>query len=142
MLQRVVQTSNDKQVIIIRFLVGCVFLSEGIQKVLFPELLGSGRFEKIGLPAPEFLGPVTGVFEICSGFLLLIGFVSRLACLPLISIMLVAIGTTKFDLFVEKGFWELLHESRTDWAMLLGSIFILIKGSGLYSVDYNLLKKK
>jgi hypothetical protein len=49
--------------------------------------------------------------------------------------MLVAIGTTKADVLAKEGFWEMLHESRTDWAMLLASIFLLIKGAGSYSVD-------
>ena len=39
-----------KAVLLIRILVGWVFLSEGIQKFLFPESLGVGRFTKIGIP--------------------------------------------------------------------------------------------
>jgi len=39
-----------KAMLLIRILVGWVFLSEGIQKFLFPESLGVGRFVKIGIP--------------------------------------------------------------------------------------------
>jgi putative oxidoreductase len=36
--------------ILIRLIVGGTFLSEGIQKFLFPDALGVGRFVKIGIP--------------------------------------------------------------------------------------------
>ncbi len=98
--------------------------------------MGSGRFAKIGLPNPEFLGPFVGSFEIACGFLMLIGLNTRLAAVPLITIMLVAIATTKADVLANDGFWEMMHGSRTDWAMLLESIFLLIKGSGRWSFDY------
>lgn len=116
-------------------MVGAVFLSEGIQKFLFPALRGSGRFEEIGLPNPEFLGFFVGSFEIICGFLVLIGLVTRATAIPLIIIMLVAMATTKAEVLANGGFWEMLHGSRTDWAMLLGSIFLLIKGGGKWSVD-------
>jgi uncharacterized membrane protein YphA (DoxX/SURF4 family) len=50
--------------ILVRLLVGCVFLSEGLQKFLFPEELGAGRFESIGIPAPGLMGPVVGTVEV------------------------------------------------------------------------------
>lgn len=116
-------------------MVGAVFLSEGIQKFLFAEKLGSGRFAKIGLPNPDFLGPFVGTFEIICGSLVLIGLLTRPASIPLIIIMLVAIATTKAEVLSHDGFWEMMHGSRTDWAMLLGGIFLLIKGGGRWSVD-------
>jgi len=121
-------------------MVGAVFLSEGIQKFLFPNTLGAGRFAKIGLPSPEFLGGFVGSFEIVCGALILLGLLTRFASIPLIIIMLVAIATTKAEVLADKGFWEMLHGSRTDWAMLLGSIFLLIKGSGFLSLDKKLIK--
>ena len=116
-------------------MVGAVFLSEGIQKFLFAEKLGSGRFAKIGLPNPDFLGPFVGSFEIICGSLVLIGLLTRIASFSLINIMLVAIATTKAEVLANDGFWEMMHGSRTDWAMLLGGIFLLIKGGGRWSVD-------
>ena len=127
---------------IIRLMVGAVFLSEGIQKFLFADKLGAGRFAKIGLPAPEFLGSFVGVFEITCGILVLTGLLTRLASIPLIIIMLVAISTTKSEVLANDGFWEMLHGSRTDWAMLLGSLLLLIKGAGNYSVDHKLMNPK
>ena len=135
MLKRIVQTDHSKTTIIIRLMFGLVFLSEGIQKFLFPALRGSGRFEKIGLPSPEFLGTFVGSFEIICGALILLGLFTRLAAIPTLIIMLVAIATTKSEVLANDGFWAMMHGSRTDWAMLLGSLFLIIKGSGKWSVD-------
>ena len=122
-------------------MVGLVFLSEGIQKFLFPEARGEDRFEKIGLPEPELLGTMVGSFEIICGSLILIGLLTRVASIPFIIIMLVAIATTKMDILANEGLWEMLHASRTDWSMLLGSLFLLIKGGGKWSVDHQLQKR-
>jgi putative oxidoreductase len=69
-------------------MVGAVFLSEGIQKFLFPALRGGGRFAKIGLPEPDFLGYFVQSFEVLSGLLVLLGLYTRLASIPLIIILL------------------------------------------------------
>jgi uncharacterized membrane protein YphA (DoxX/SURF4 family) len=142
MFKKIIHTNNSKTTIIIRLIVGVVFLSEGIQKNLFPAIRGAGRFEKIGLPSPEFLGNFVGTFEILCGALILIGLLTRLASIPLIIIMFVAIATTKVNVFANQGFWEMMHGSRTDWSMLLGSIFLLIKGGGYWSVDNKLNNQK
>jgi uncharacterized membrane protein YphA (DoxX/SURF4 family) len=138
MFNKIVNTDNQSTTIIIRLMVGFVFLSEGIQKFLFASELGSGRFEKIGLPGADYLGPFVGSVEIICGILILTGLLTRLAAVPLLIIMLVAIITTKFQLLSADGFWSMLHDSRTDWAMLLGSLFLLIKGGGRWSIDYKL----
>jgi len=135
---KIIQTDQAPTTLLIRFMIGAVFLSEGIQKFLFPAVRGAGRFEKIGLPYPEFLGSFVGFFEIAGGLLVLLGLFTRLASIPLIIIMLVAMATTKTHLLADKGFWEMLHGSRTDWSMLLGSIFLLIKGGGKWSADEKL----
>ena len=139
--RRIIATDNQPTTILIRLMVGAVFLSEGIQKFLFPALRGSGRFEKIGLPQPEFLGNFVGAFEIICGALILFGLFTRLAAIPLVIIMLVAIAATKTEIFQKEGFWQMLHGSRTDWAMLLGSIFLIIKGGGKWSIDKTISKK-
>jgi putative oxidoreductase len=132
------RTDNAGSTLLIRLSVGAVFLSEGIQKFLFPALRGAGRFERIGLPAPEFLGSFVGGFEVLGGAMLLLGLFTRLASLPLLIIMLVAIYTTKGTVLAEEGFWPMLHGSRTDWAMLLGSLFLMRKGGGRWSLDRHL----
>ncbi|MGS2763085.1 DoxX family protein [Sinomicrobium sp. M5D2P9] len=140
MLPKIIRTDNSRTTIIIRLIVGTVFLSEGVQKFLFPAIRGVGRMEKIGLPAADFLGVFVGTFEVICGTLILMGFLTRLAGVPLMIIMLVAIATTKLEILTNDGFWEMMHAGRTDWAMLLGSFFLVIKGGGLWSVDKILLK--
>ena len=141
MIEKIVYTDNVKTTLLIRLMVGVVFLSEGIQKFLFPAVRGAGRFEGIGLPNPDFLGAFVGGFEVLCGAFILMGLFTRIAAIPLITIMLVAISTTKVDIFMEKGFWEMMHASRTDWSMLLGSIFLLIRGGGFGSLDCYWSKK-
>lgn len=129
-------------IILIRLMVGAVFLSEGIQKFLFPEAVGVGRFIKIGIPAPEILAPFVGIVEIVCGTCILLGLLTRFAAVPLIINMLVAIATTKIPILLQKGFWSMAHESRTDFSMLLGSIFLLIVGAGRFSLDDYLQRKR
>ena len=125
----------SQSIIIIRVLVAYVFISEGIQKFLFSDALGVGRFIKIGIPSPEIMAPFVGVVEIVCGGLFLLGLFTRLAAIPLIIDMLVAISTAKIPILLEKGFWAMAHEARVDWSMILGSIFLLIVGSGAWSLD-------
>ena len=103
-LQRISSTSAPASVVLIRLAVGAVFLTEGIQKFLFPNDLGVGRFVKIGIPAPQVMAPFDGVFEIVCGALILLGSLTRLAAIPLIIDMLVAIASTKVPLLVAGDF--------------------------------------
>jgi len=135
LFRKVTSTTAPSWTVLIRLAVGTVFVSEGIQKFINPAEVGAGRFAKIGLPDPESLAPFVGTFEIVCGSLVLLGLLTRLAVIPLIVIMLVAIWTTKIPIFVDKGFWAMAHESRTDFAMLLSSVFLLIVGAGPWSLD-------
>lgn len=138
--------------ILVRLLIGLVvFFPEGIQKLAFPDILGSGRFANIGIPYPEVMGPFVGIVETICGALIIIGLLTRLAAIPLIIIMIVAIVSTKLPILlghdfwifhVQKlpryGFWSMAHEARADFDMLLGSLYLLIEGSGAWSVDAGL----
>jgi uncharacterized membrane protein YphA (DoxX/SURF4 family) len=134
--------------ILVRWLVGGVFLSEGMQKFLYPADLGVGRFVKIGIPSPEVMAPFVGVVEIACGTLLILGLFTRLAAIPLIINMTVAILSTKIPLLLghgywlfhlpkanQYGFWAMAHEARTDFCMILGSLFLLLVGAGCLSLD-------
>lgn len=140
-LRKIVATNAPTSVLLIRLMVGLVFLSEGIQKFLFPDVAGVGRFTKIGLPEPEFLAYFVAVFEITCGSLIALGLLTRLAVIPTITIMFVAIATTKASILMSDGFWKVAHEARTDWSMLLGSLFLLIVGAGRCSLDGWLMRK-
>jgi len=134
-IAKVLASNAPAAVVLVRLMVGAVFLSEGIQKFLFPAALGAGRFAKIGIPWPGFSAPFVGVFEIACGLLVLLGFATRLAAIPLIIDMLVAIATTKLPMLVKSGLWTAAHEARVDGSMLLGAIFLLSVGGGSWSLD-------
>src|SRR5437764_4189529 len=138
--RRLLATDAPAAVILVRLIVGGVFLSEGIQKFLYPDALGVGRFTKIGIPAPEVMAPFVGVCEIVCGVFFLLGLLTRFAAVTMIIDMLVAISTTKVPILLEKGFWSMAHEARTDYAMLLGSIFLLVVGAGPWSLDAKLTR--
>jgi len=122
-------------ILLIRILVGWVFLSEGIRKFLFPDSLGVGRFVKIGIPWPQVMAPFVGVVEIVCGSLVLVGLFTRLMTVPLLIDIAVALYSTKIVMFAKNGFWRTLHEARTDVSMLLGLIFPLMVGGGAWSFD-------
>jgi uncharacterized membrane protein YphA (DoxX/SURF4 family) len=121
-----------------RLAIGIIFFSEGIQKYLFPELLGTGRLEKIGFNNAAFWTYFTGAFEIVCSLLILVGLFTRLASIPLFIIMIVAFITTKIPELTEKGFWFMAHDYRTDFAMTLLLIYLLIYGGGKNSLDYKI----
>jgi putative oxidoreductase len=135
--------------ILVRLLVGLVvFFPEGIQKLAFPSILGAGRFANIGIPYPEIMGPFVGVVETICGALVILGLLTRLAAIPLIVIMIVAIVSTKVPILLghdfwifhlpklpRYGFWSMLHEARADFVMLLGSLYLLVEGGGAWSMD-------
>lgn len=121
-----------------RLAVGLIFLSEGLQKYITPDITGAGRFAKIGFSNPSFWAYFTGGFEIICGILILIGLLARIAAVPLLIIMIVAFITTKIPTLMDKGFWAFAHAYRTDFAMTLLLIFLLIYGGGNNSIDKKL----
>lgn len=139
---RIIQIDLDYKSIIPRLVVGLVFLSEGIQKYIIPEVVGAGRFERIGFEHYEFLAYFVATFEILCGILLLAGFVVRLSSIPLLIIMFTAIVSTKIPILVNEGFWYMAHASRTDFAMTMLLIYLIIYGAGKYSLDALMLKNK
>ncbi|MFD4337847.1 DoxX family protein [Streptomyces anulatus] len=141
-------TSAPGAVVLIRLYVGAIFLSEGVLKFLRPDQLGTGRFDKAGIPAPGFLAPLDGLLEIVCGVLILAGLLTRLAAAAMIVNMLGALLITKLPilwgnapLFDGKSGWrDFAHESRTDLAQLCGSLFLLLVGAGACSLDARLAR--
>jgi putative oxidoreductase len=154
LLTKLATSHAPRATVLIRLMVGAVFLSEGIQKFLYPDELGAGRFAKIGIPYPETLGPFVGGVETVFGALVILGLLTRLATIPLIINISMAILSTKIPMMLGHGFWtftlaklprygflSMMHEARTDFSMLLGLLFLLIVGAGHYSADACLNRK-
>lgn len=139
---------SSAPVLLIRLLVGWVFLVEGILKYLWIEELGVGRFTAIGIPAPHFTAPFVGLVEVVCGALVILGLFTRLAAVLLLIDIGVAIASTKVPILLGHGYWRfslpqlkhyglfsMLHEARTDISMFLGLLFILIVGAGAVAID-------
>ena len=142
------RTSAPRAVILIRLMVGLVFFEEGIQKFLFPAIQGAGRFTRIGIPAPAQMAYFVGAVEIICGALIVLGLFTRLAAIPLLIDISVAIASTKIPILLGHGYWRfhlpqlsrygawaMFSEARTDFSMLLGLLFLLIVGAGPLSFD-------
>jgi putative oxidoreductase len=146
-------TDAPAATVLVRIMTGSVFLSEGIQKFLYPEDLAAGRFAKIGIPAPEIGGPFVGGCEVVCGALLIIGLLTQLAAIVLLIDISVAIVSTKIPVLLghgfwgfslmklaRYGFWSMMHEARTDFSMWLGLLFLVIVGAGRWSFDAALMR--
>jgi len=131
----VISSQAPTATILIRFLAGGVFFTEGVKKFLFPAQWGVGRFINIGIPFPEFTGPFVGVVEIVCGLSLLLGLFTRLGALLLLIDISVAIATTKIPILLKSGFLAMEDPARTDYSMFMSTLFLLIVGAGPWSLD-------
>ncbi|HET6373621.1 MAG TPA: DoxX family protein [Candidatus Polarisedimenticolia bacterium] len=138
-LKRMAFSIAPSSTILVRVIVGAVFLLEGILKFLDPQGLGAGRFTAIGIPFPALLAPFDAVFEIGCGIGLVLGLLTRWSTIPMIVNMAVAISTTKIPILFREGFWKAAHESRLDFTMLFACVFLLLAGAGPLSLDSHLL---
>jgi putative oxidoreductase len=139
---QILNTGNDSKIIIIRVIVGLVFISEGIQKYLFLQVFGPGFFHEIGFTHAYFWAYFTGACEIIFGISVLIGLLTRLVSVPLLIIMLIAFITTKLPLLATNGLWEFLHQYNTDFSLTMLLILLIIYGGGKWSVDSSILLSK
>jgi uncharacterized membrane protein YphA (DoxX/SURF4 family) len=125
-----------RSVVLVRLAVGLIFFTQGILKFTDPKM-GVLRFTRIGFPTPGFTAHFVGAFEILCGALVLAGLLTRLASVPLLIVISSAIGTTKIpELFrPDQGFWFMVSDARTDFAMLCSLVFLICVGGGRWSLD-------
>ena len=123
-------------ILLIRLAVGLIFLTQGILKYSDPKM-GVIRFARIGFPHPFFTAHFVGTFEIVCGFLVLLGLWTRAAAVPLLIVIVTAIATTKIPELVHpsQGFWFMVSDARTDFAMLCSLLFLISAGGGRWSLD-------
>jgi putative oxidoreductase len=126
--------------LLVRIIVGIVFLTEGILKFVYPSELGAGRFAHIGLPMPNLLAPFVAGVEIAAGTALILNAYSGAAAILLLCVIVTALVTTKIPILIGRGFSAFnipkntahngflgfIHEARTDLAMLFSLAAILI----------------
>jgi putative oxidoreductase len=123
-------------IVLIRLAVGLIFLTQGYLKYADPNL-GVVRFTRIGFSHPYFTAHFVGACEMVCGFLVLIGMWTRAAAAPLLIVIATAIATTKLPELIRpnQGFWFMVSDARTDFAMLCSLLFLISSGGGAWSVD-------
>jgi putative oxidoreductase len=136
----ILNTTDDNKIIIVRLIAGLIFISEGIQQFLIVSMVGPELFKDAGFENPMFWADFTGAFEIACGILVLIGFLTRLASIPLLIIMITALITTKLPLLAHEDFWAFAHEYNIDFALTLLLIMLLISGGGKFSADLKIFR--
>ena len=132
-------SAGPASIFFIRLAVGLIFFTQGILKFTDPHM-GVDRFARIGFPEPYFTAHFVGTFEIICGLLVLLGLRTRASSVPLLIIICTAIATTKFPELTRpaQGFWFMVSDARTDFAMLCSLIFLIISGGGALSLDSRL----
>ncbi len=136
-IRRVTQVPCPQgSIVLIRLAVGLIFATQGVLKYTDPKM-GVLRFTKIGFAHPEFTAHFVGFFEILCGILVLAGLFTRFAAVPLLIVICTAIATTKIPelLRPEQGFWFMVTDARTDFAMFCSLIFLVLAGPGRLSID-------
>jgi putative oxidoreductase len=126
---------------LVRLMVGWIFLFAGLRKFLEPVAMGPGRFAELGLPSPEVLAPIVGAFEIVCGLMLILGLFVRVAAIPLIVIMVFAIGITKVPDLAVEGIVAVLHAARLELTMIMAAAYLVAAGGGPYSLDRSLERR-
>ncbi len=139
--------TGQSSILIIRLMAGSVFLWEGILKFVYTNQ-GVGRFTKLGFPFPETTAHFVATAEIIGGLCLIFGLFTRIVSFYFIIQMIVAVLSTKIDLYLgtsplplppappKVGIWAVLHETRADFAQIMTCLFLLIEGAGRRSLDF------
>jgi len=127
---------GQASILLVRLAVGLIFLTQGILKYIDPNM-GVARFTRIGFPHPYFTAHFVGAFEIVCGFLVLLGLWTRASAVPLLIVITTAIATTKIpELFrANQGFWYMVSDARTDFAMFCSLLYLILAGGGAWSLD-------
>ncbi len=122
--------------LLIRIIWGHQFIYTGFGKLLNLDKV-TRFFETLGVPHPEFNAVLVGVVELVCGLFILVGFASRMAAIPLIIIMVTAIGYAHSHVFHDLKFIadpsNLVREA--PFPFLMAAVIIFIFGPGRISID-------
>jgi uncharacterized membrane protein YphA (DoxX/SURF4 family) len=100
-----------------RYVIGYVFVSSGIVKLLVADF--KGAFFSMGIPFPNTTLFIVATAEIVCGTLIIGRMYLKQATMPLIVIMIGALLLAKFPVFLNKGLLAFIFESRLDLVMLV-----------------------
>lgn len=113
-----------------RVTVGWLFLNTGWGKLThLPDIVN--YFRQLGIPMPEFQAPLAASAEFICGTLILVGLGTRLACVPLIITMIVAILTARKDDY--EGIASLF--GFVEYLYIVLFVWLGVAGAGPLSLD-------
>ena len=117
--------------LVARITLGVLFVSTGWGKVHDLDKV-TGFFTDLGIPAPHLNAVMVSFVELFGGSLLLIGLASRLAALPLMASMAVAILTAQREQV--SGLPDLF--GLVEWTYLALLLWVALSGPGKLSLDH------
>jgi putative oxidoreductase len=121
--------------LLVRVVVGWIFFSSGKGKFEnLPKVVEF--FASLGIPNPEVMVPFVAGTELVCGALIMIGLFTRLAAVPLIITMGVAIATAKWGEL--EGLSDLLYTD--EFAYVAIFLWLALAGAGAASVDALLVR--
>jgi len=138
MKDRIIATEPNKTYLLIRVMVSFFFFIGGVLKFSYPELQNTGFFLNMGISFAQTLATTIAVIEVVCGLMILGGFFTRIAAVPILLAIIITVIAGKLPILFEEGFWLMAHISRVDFAMFLGCIFLIINGSGFWSIDWKM----
>ena len=122
--------------LISRLTIGGIFIQTGWGKLHHLDKVIQ-FFTSLGIPAPQIQAPFVSGIELGCGSLVLIGLFTRVASVPLIGTMVVAILTAKMKDVADLS--DFLSLSEYLFIVLL--VWLIVKGAGALSVDHLLAKR-
>jgi uncharacterized membrane protein YphA (DoxX/SURF4 family) len=130
---------RELPMILVRVVVGVVFVLEGTLKFLLPNELGVGMFASVGIPFPHLVAPAVGAVEITGGLAIVLNIYAGDAALALLVVIMSALVTTKIPILLGRqfgpfpllklphyGLLSFLHQARTELCMIFGTLAVLI----------------
>lgn len=143
MFKRLISTSDDIALTILRLVLGVVFFAHGAQKLLgwfggFGYQGTMGAMNQAGVSAP--LVWLVIAVEFFGGLGLILGFLTRIPALGVISIMIGAIATFHFANGFFMNWYGLQKGEGFEFHLLVIAMaaVLLLRGAGAFSVDRSL----
>ncbi|MGH7898886.1 MAG: DoxX family protein [Candidatus Binatia bacterium] len=120
-----------------RITVGWVFAVTGWGKLQNLQAI-TDYFTELGIPYPELQAPFASATELVCGVLILVGLGTRIASIPLIVVMLVAIATAQ---------WQNVDSMASllglvEWAYIAIFVWLAIAGPGPLSLDHVIERRR
>jgi putative oxidoreductase len=124
--------SGSAALAMLRIYVGLVFLIHGWQKLfsMGPKLT-TAVFTQIGIPAPALSAWLVIFAEFACGLALIVGFLTRLAAIPIVIDMLGAI----VFVHIKKGFFIQNNGAEYPLMLLVAGLTLMIAGPGAFAID-------